>query len=57
MALVQHDQTVAVGDGIAHIMGNHQGGQVMLADDPVGEFQHLGGGFGVQGGGMLVQEQ
>ena len=57
MALVQHDQTVAVGDGIAHIVGNHQSGQVMLADDPVGEFQHLGGGFGVQGGGMLVQEQ
>ena len=54
---VHHDQAVAVGNGVAHIVGDHQRGQMVLADDPVRGLQHLGGGLGVQGGGVLVQQQ
>ena len=57
MAVVHHDQPVAVGNGITHIVGDHHGGQVVLFHDPLGGLQHLCGGLGVQGGGVLVQQQ
>ena len=49
MALVHHDQTVAVYDGVLHIVGDHQGGQLILANDAVGGVQYLGRGFRIQG--------
>ena len=57
MALVHHDQAVAVLDGVLHVVGDHQGGQVVFLDDFFGEGQHLGGRLGVQGRGVLVQQQ
>ena len=57
MAVVHHDQPVAVGNGVTHIVGDHHGGQVVLFHDPLGGFQHLCGGLGVQGSGVLVQQQ
>ena len=57
MSLVHHDQAVAVGNGVAHIVGNHHGGQMVFLHNPLGRFQHLGRGLGVKGCGMLVQKQ
>ena len=56
-AVVEHDQAVAVGDGIAHVMGNHEGGQLIPLHDLLRGVQNLGRRFGVQGGGVLVQQQ
>ena len=44
-------------DGIFHIVGDHQGGQIVLLIDLVGDLQHLGGGFRIQRRGVLVQKQ
>ena len=52
-----HQQAVAVADGVLHIMGDHQGGKVVLCHDLVGEGEHLGGGLGVESRGVLVQQQ
>ena len=57
LAGVHHDEPVAVGNGILHIVGDHQGGEVALRHKTVGKLQHLGGGFGVQGGGVFIQQQ
>ena len=57
LAVVHHDETVAVGNGVLHVVGNHQRGQLILLHDALGSFQHLSSGFGVKGGGVLVQEQ
>ena len=57
VTLVHHDQAVAVLDGILHVVGDHQGGQVVFLDDLLGQRQHLGRGLGVKGGGVLVQQQ
>ena len=46
-----------MGDGIAHVMGNHEGGQLIPLHDLLRGVQNLGRRFGVQGGGMLVQQQ
>ena len=44
-------------DGVLHVVGDHQGGQMVPAHDALRGVQHLGGGLGVQGGGVLVQQQ
>ena len=31
LAVVHHDQTVAIVDGITHVVGDHEGGQIVLA--------------------------
>ena len=56
-AVIHHNQAVAVGNGIAHIVGDHQSGQVILCHNFLGHIQHLGCGLGVKGRGMLVQQQ
>ena len=38
-------------------MSDHHGGEAVFLHDPVGESQNLGGGLGVQGGSVLVQQQ
>ena len=57
MPLVHHDQAVAIGNGVAHIVGDHHGGQVALLYDPLGRLQHLGRSLGVKRRGVLVQKQ
>ena len=56
-AFMHHNQAVAVLDGIPHIMGNHQGGQVVFMDDLVGQLQDLGRSLGVQRRRVLVQKK
>ena len=34
MTLMHHDQTVAVLDGVFHVVGDHHGGQVVFLHDP-----------------------
>ena len=57
LAGIHHNEAVAVGDGVLHIVGDHQGGETALLDEAIGKRQYLGGGFGVKGGGVLVQQQ
>ena len=54
---MHHDEAVAVGDGVLHVVGDHHGHQVVLLDDLPGELEHLCGGAGIQRGGVLVQQQ
>jgi len=56
-ALVQHDGTAAVVERLTHGMGNHHGGQFVVGDDLFRQFHHEGRGFGVEGGGVFVQQQ
>ena len=57
VALVHHDQAVAVLDGILHVVGDHHGGQVVFLHDLGREGQHLERRLGVQSGGVLIQQQ
>ena len=57
VALVHHDEAVAVLDGILHIVGDHHGGQMVFFHDLGRKGQHLERGLGVQRGGVLVQQQ
>ena len=56
-SLVHHDQTVAMADGIIHVMGDHQGCELALVHHLICNIQHLSRCFGVQRGGMLIQQQ
>ena len=56
-ALVHHDKTVAVLDGIVHIVRYHERGERVLVDYALGEVKHLCGGFRVEGGCVLVEQQ
>ena len=44
-------------DGVPHVVGDHQGGQVVLFNDAVRGVQYLGGSLGVQSRRVLVQKQ
>ena len=44
-------------DGVAHIVCDHQRGQPVFGHDAVGQLQHLGGGGGVECGGVLVEQE
>jgi len=57
VALVHHDQAVAVLDGILHVVGDHHGGQVVFLHNLGREGQHLERRLGVQSGGVLIQQQ
>ena len=46
-----------MGDGVLHVVGDHEGGEVVLLHDLVGQSQHLVSGLGVQSGSVLVQQQ
>ena len=56
-SLVHHHQTAAVFQGEAEVMGDHQGGHAPFPHQLVGQFHNGAGGFGIQGGGVLVQDQ
>ena len=55
--VVHHDEPISVGDGVAHVVGDHQCGQVVALDDALRGFQHLGSGLGVQGCGVFVRSR
>ena len=57
MAIIHHNQPIAIGNGITHIVGNHQSRQPVLLHDPLRRLQHLGCGFGIQGRSVLIQQQ
>ena len=57
LAFVHHDGPVAQGQGVLHVMGDHEGGEVVFLDQVAGEAQDLFSGLGVQGGGVLIQEE
>ena len=57
LAFVHHDGAVAQGQGVLHVMGDHEGGEVVFLDQVAGKAQHLFRSLGVQGGGVLVQEE
>ena len=44
-------------DGILHVVGDHQSGQVIPVDDLLRSLQHLRRGLGIQRRSMLVQQQ
>ena len=44
-------------DGVAHIVGDHQRGQVVLPDQAVRDIHDPLGRLGIQRRGMLVQQQ
>ena len=46
-----------MGDGVLHVVGHHQGGEAAFFHKAVGKRQYLGGGFGIQRRGMLIQQQ
>ena len=46
-----------MGDGVLHVVGDHEGGEVVLLHDLVGQSQHLVSGLGVQSGSVLIQQQ
>ena len=47
-ALFHHDGAVAQLQGGGNVVGNHQTGDVVLRNDPAGQFQHLLSGGGIQ---------
>ena len=55
--MVQHDGAAAVVECLTHGMGNHHGGQFVVGDDLFRQFHHEGCGFGVECGGVFVQQQ
>src|SRR5579872_6343005 len=56
-AAMHHDHPVAQGGGLLHGMGHHQRGQPALGDEAVAERRHLVGAFGIERGGVLVEQQ
>ena len=54
---MEHDKAAAVLNGVPHVVGDHQRGQPLLCNDPIRQLHDLGGGFGIQRGGVLVQQQ
>src|SRR5262249_46653163 len=56
-ALVGHDQPVSQRGRVGHRVGDHQGGEVLAAHDLVGEPDDLLGAPGVEGGGVLVEQE
>ena len=55
--VVHHDQAVAEAQGVAHVVGDHQGGELLFADDGLGQSEHFLGSLGVEGCGVLVEQQ
>ena len=54
VACVHHDQTVSVGDRIAHIMGNHECCQMLTVYDRIGCLKNLRCRLRVEGCRVLV---
>ena len=57
LAAVHHDGAVADVEGAFEIVGDHEGGDVVLVHDVVGQAHDGLGADWVEGGGVLVQEE
>lgn len=57
MAPVHHQRAVAKLQGLVHIVGDHESGDMVFRDGLTGDFQHLFCRGGVQSGGMLIQQK
>ena len=57
VTVVHHDQAIAVYDSIVHIVRDHQRGEMIFADQLIGDLQHLCRRFGVECRGMLVKQK
>ena len=57
LALVHHDEAVAVGYRVLHVVGYHEGREIILLNYLVRKLKHLCGGGGVESGGVLVEQQ
>ena len=57
MAPVHHEDPVAVLHSVAEVVGDHDGGELLLPHHLVGEGHNDLGGLGIQGGGVFVQDQ
>ena len=55
--MVEHEQAVAVLDGVAEVVGDHEGGELFLLHHLAGEDHDGLCRLGVQGGGVLVQDE
>lgn len=55
--LVEHEQPVPVGKGMAQVMGNHQGGQVLSFTIFAVSSIMISAVLGVQGSGVFIQNQ
>ena len=54
---MHHDQPVAVGNGMTHVVGDHQCGQLIFRNQTLGGVQYFFRRFGIQRGRMLVQQE
>ena len=54
LAGVHHNEPVAVGNGILHIAGDHQGGEGALRHKAVGKLQETLQRVGNEGSGTLI---
>ena len=57
MALIHHDEAIAVADRVLHVVGDHESRQIVLLHDLIRKLQHLGGSAGVESCGMLIEQQ
>lgn len=56
-AAVEHDKAVAVGDGVAHVVGDHDGGQPIFGDDLIGDLKNFGSRLWVEGCGVFIKQE
>ena len=56
-ARIHHDQTVAVLDGVLHVVRDHHGGEVVARNDLLGDLKHLVCGLRVERRSVFVEQQ
>ena len=57
LAVHKHDQTIAVSDGIFHVMGDHDGCQMIPVDDHIRCLKDFGCCLRIKGCCMFIQKQ
>ena len=54
---VHHDEAVAVAKRIAHVVRNHERGELLLRDEPFSDFKHFGCRLRIKSGRMFIKQQ
>lgn len=57
LAAAHHDETIAVTDGVAHVVRNHEGCEFLLADDVICRREDFVGRLGIEGRRRFVEEE
>ena len=57
VALVHHDEAVAILDGILHVMGDHHGCQMIAVYDHVCDLENLGCRLRIKSSSVLIQKK